>query len=191
MVQSISHYFAEKLASNSEEQEVLQYGFECLINTLIPTIIYIIFALTQNIIFEALIWFVLFLLLRNYIGGYHASSHGKCIAISIIYGLLTLFFINNCRAIPLLLEISVCLIIAISHLIFGPIINDVDLIANYKKYKIIGFSIIITESALILVFNFYNVGIHSCLFFSLISAALLHYIERIKRWGMKLYKTHM
>ena len=65
MIQSISHYFSEKLASNSEEQEVLQYGFECLINTLIPTIFYFLFALAQSMIFETIIWLVLFLLLRN------------------------------------------------------------------------------------------------------------------------------
>lgn len=99
MIQSISHYFSEKLASNSEEQEVLQYGFECLINTLIPTIFYFLFALAQSMIFETIIWLVLFLLLRNYIGGYHASSHGRCIAISTLYGLLTLFCIDNFKSI--------------------------------------------------------------------------------------------
>ena len=181
MIQSISHYFSEKLASNSEEQEVLQYGFECLINTLIPIIFYFLFALAQSMIFETIIWLVLFLLLRNYIRGYHASSHGRCIAISTLYGLLTLFCIDNFKSIPIMVEICICLTIAILHILFGPIINDSNLIENYRKYKIIGLAIIIAESALMLIFNFYDVGIHSCLFFSLVSAVILHHVERIKR----------
>lgn len=111
MIQDISFYFSKKLASNSEEQEVLQYGFECLINTLICS----------------------------------------------------------------------CSIITVLHIILVPIINDNDLIENYRKYQIIGLIIIIVESALMLIFNFYNIGIHSCLFFSLVSAVFLHYVERGKR----------
>ena len=181
MIQNISYYFSKKLSSNTEEQEVLQYGFECLINTLIPTIFYFLFALAQSMIFETIIWLVLFLLLRNYIGGYHASSHGRCITISTFYGLLTLFCIYYFNSIPLIVEICSCSIITIFHILFGPIINDSNLIENYRKYKIIGLAIIIAESALMLIFNFYDVGIHSCLFFSLVSAVILHHVERIKR----------
>lgn len=182
MIQNISHYFSKKLASNSEEQEILQYGFECLINTLIPTVFYFLFALAHSMIFETIIWLVLFLMLRNYIGGYHASSHGRCIAISTLYGLLTLFCINYYKSIPIMVEICICLTIAILHILFGPIINDSDLIENYRKYKIIGLTIIIAESALMLIFNYYDVEIHSCLFFSLVSSVILHYVDRIKRW---------
>lgn len=181
MIQRISHYFSKKLASNSEEQEILQYGFECLINTLIPIILYFLFALTQNMIFESIIWLVLFLLLRNYIGGYHASSHGRCIIISTLYGLLTLFCINYFKSIPITIEIAVCSSVAILHILLGPIITDSDLIENYKKYKIIGFIIIIMESIFMSIFNFYDIELHSCLFFSLVSAVILHYMERIKR----------
>lgn len=187
MIQNISYYFSKKLSSNTEEQEVLQYGFECLINTLIPTIFFFIFAIVQNMIIETIIWIVLFLLLRNYIGGYHASSHGRCITISTFYGLLTLFCIYYFNSIPLIVEICSCSIITIFHILFGPIINDNDLTENYRKYKIIGLIIIIGESTLMLILNFSNIEIHSCLFFSLVSTEILHYVERVKRLCVALF----
>jgi hypothetical protein len=36
MIHKISYYFSIKLSSNTDEQEILQYGFECLINSIIP-----------------------------------------------------------------------------------------------------------------------------------------------------------
>lgn len=181
MIKKISHYFSKQLAANTEEQEILQYGFECLINTLIPLIFFFIFAIVKKMIVETIIWLILFLLLRNYIGGYHASSHGRCIVMSTIYGLITLFCICYFNSIPLTTEIYVCSLLIIFHILFGPIINDNDLIDNYRKYKIIGLIIIIVESILMIILNYKNIFIHSSLFFSIVSAELLHYAERVKR----------
>lgn len=36
MIEKISHYFSKQLAANTEEEEILQYGFECLINSNFP-----------------------------------------------------------------------------------------------------------------------------------------------------------
>lgn len=180
MIEKISHYFSKQLAVNTEEEEILQYGFECLINTLIPVIFFLVFAIVQNMITETMIWLILFLLLRNYIGGCHASSHVRCIVISTIYGLTALFCIYYFKSISLIAEICICLLIIILHIIFGPIINDNDLINNYKKYKIIALIIIIVESILIIILNCNNIDIHSCLFISIVSVEILHYTERIK-----------
>lgn len=180
MIEKISHYFSKQLAANTEEEEILQYGFECLINTFIPVILFLVFAIVQNMITETMIWLILFLLLRNYIGGYHASSHVRCIVISTIYGLTALFCIYYFKSIPLIAEICICLLIIILHIILGPIINDNDLINNYKKYKIIALIIIIVESILIIILNCNNIDIHSCLFISIVSVEILHYAEMFK-----------
>lgn len=178
MIENIAYYFSKRLSSDTDEQEILQYGLECFINTLIPTIFYFTFAVLQNMIFKTIIWIVLFLLLRNYIGGYHASSHARCITLSTLYGLLTLFCIYYFNYIPLIVEICSCIIITIFHILFGPLINDKNLSGNYKKYKIIGLIIIVSESTIMLILNFNNIQVHSCIFFSLISAEFLHYVER-------------
>ena len=116
MIEKISHYFSKQLAANTEEEEILQYGFECLINTFIPVIFFLVFAIVQNMITETMIWLILFLLLRNYIGGYHASSHVRCIVISTIYGLTALFCIYYFKSIPLIAEICICLLIIILYI---------------------------------------------------------------------------
>lgn len=180
MIKKISHCFANKLANNIEEQEILQYGFECLINTSIPIIFFFIFAVLENMIFETIIWLVLFLLLRNYIGGYHATTHERCILISTIYGLSILLFLHYIKFVPITVEVCICAIIIFFHILYGPIINDCYLLNNYTKYKKISLFLIVTETIAIIFLNYYNFRIHLCIFLSIISAEFLHYVERLK-----------
>ena len=41
-----------------------------------------------------LIWCVMFLMLRNYIGGYHAKTHFRCILYSSVYGVIAMYGID-------------------------------------------------------------------------------------------------
>lgn len=77
IAKSLYNNTAEK--SSSEEIEMLQYGIECIINILIPLIIIFIYAFLSHKTLDMFIWFLSFLLLRNFIGGYHTSSHIRCI----------------------------------------------------------------------------------------------------------------
>lgn len=116
MIHKISYYFSIKLSSNTDEQEILQYGFECLINSIIPISFFLLFAILQNIIFETLIWMTLFLLLRNYIGGYHASTSIRCIVLSTLYGLFMILCMKYIHSVHLFIEVLICSIITIYHL---------------------------------------------------------------------------
>ena len=180
MIHKISYYFSIKLSSNTDEHEILQYGFECLINSIIPISFFLLFAILQNIFLETLMWMTLFLLLRNYIGGYHASTSIRCIVLSTLYGLFMILCIKYIHSVHLFIEVLICSIITIYHIIFGTILNDKDLVINYKKYKLLSLIIILIESIFIIVFNMNSCRLHLCIFISMISAELLHYIEKIK-----------
>lgn len=88
MIEHLSRLIAKSLYNNtaekssSEEIEMLQYGIECIINILIPLIIIFIYAFLSHKTLDMFIWFLSFLLLRNFIGGYHTSSHIRCIILS-------------------------------------------------------------------------------------------------------------
>ena len=90
MIEKISATLAEFICTNlpnennDSKYEILKYGFECIINTGIPCIIYFIVSIINHMQLETLIWFIVFIFYRNLIGGYHASSHFKCILFSIL-----------------------------------------------------------------------------------------------------------
>ena len=184
MIQRISHYFATRLSKengqeNTDEIEILQYGIECIINTFIPVLIYIIVSCALGLVLPMTLWLLFFLILRNYIGGYHASSHGACIFCSIIYGICFLLIIKNISHVPLYLELLICSFFMIIHIIKGPIIHDEDLTCNFKKYKISGFLFLIFEIIVISILNYSNISYHMSIFISIISAELLYYFDMI------------
>lgn len=101
MIEKISAILAKWILQNtttspsdSDEYELLEYGIECIINTLIPIIFFITYSLSQCMFVEMLCWFITFLYIRNVIGGYHASSHISCIIVSTIYGIISLSFLK-------------------------------------------------------------------------------------------------
>lgn len=95
MIERISQHLAKRIMNtlkedSTDETAVLAYGFECLINLLIPLSFFLIYSICNHIFIEMLCWLVTFLILRNQIGGYHADSHIKCIIYSILYGFVFL-----------------------------------------------------------------------------------------------------
>ena len=83
MIEKISYYLAKKIYmcseadvtcvvdEKNEDVQVLQYGIECMINMSIPVMVIFVCAWYFKMLIPMLIWCVMFLILRNYIGGYH------------------------------------------------------------------------------------------------------------------------
>lgn len=191
MIEKISYILASKLSNNiindnkntsssQDEVEVLQYGFECIINTIIPLLFYIAFSIILDNFIEMIIWVTLFLLLRNYIGGFHASSHTSCIILSTLYGIICLLCIRYTNHISIIVEVGVCVLLLLFQIKFGIIIQDTDLQSNYAKFKHISILLIIFETLIILCFNFLNINYHIPIFISIVSAEFLFYVEIIK-----------
>ena len=98
MIEKISYYLAKKIYmcseadvtcvvdEKNEDVQVLQYGIECMINMSIPVMVIFVCAWYFKMLIPMLIWCVMFLILRNYIGGYHAKTHFRCILYSSVYG---------------------------------------------------------------------------------------------------------
>lgn len=100
MIEKISRIISYKLLLfrnadeiSNDDLDILQYGLECIINTLIPIIIFLIVAFHQHMIFDLVLWLITFLITRNYIGGYHARTHLRCIFISTITGESVIYFV--------------------------------------------------------------------------------------------------
>lgn len=81
MIEKISYYLAKKIYmcseadvtcvvdEKNEDVQVLQYGIECMINMSIPFMVIFVCAWYFKMLIPMLIWCVMFLMLRNYIGG--------------------------------------------------------------------------------------------------------------------------
>ena len=130
MIEHLSRLIAKSLYNNtaekssSEEIEMLQYGIECIINILIPLIIIFIYAFLSHKTLDMFIWFLSFLLLRNFIGGYHTSSHIRCIILSSFVGILSIILISNMSTAFFIFKILIIVLLFTAFLMIGPMLQN-------------------------------------------------------------------
>lgn len=154
MLYKVSAKLAKKLAEHSEDvkEDIYIYGLELIITTVVGLtsillISYLLFELSSGLIF-----IIMFVPLRLFTGGYHATTYRKCFAIS------------NCSYLTILIlkyimwdntpsEIWIGLLIIASSYIAAsvPVINQAQPISEYKQMrsKRITRYILITEIATI------------------------------------------
>lgn len=189
MIEKFSWFLTYKILNNNRETsgkgadyEVIEYAIECIINTIIPFIFYLIYAIVHKILLSMIIWITTFLLLRNFIGGYHASSHFKCIFFSTIYGLFFLYVMTIPLSIHIRYKVIIFLALLIIHFLFEPIVHHEEN-KNQCYYKKTNLKIqltLITFCILIVLFNTIIPSVSTAIFFGTISAELLFLISKPK-----------
>ena len=75
---SISHFLCKKKVIAEQEVEVYQYGFEILISTTLGLLITVAIGIVLNMFFLSVLYYVIFVMVRQWTGGYHADSYLKC-----------------------------------------------------------------------------------------------------------------
>lgn len=75
---SISHFLCKKKVIAEQEVEVYQYGFEILISTALGLLITMAVGIVLNMFFLSVLYYVIFVTVRQWTGGYHADSYLKC-----------------------------------------------------------------------------------------------------------------
>lgn len=195
MIEHISRLLAKSLyddnnteKSSKEEIDILQYGIECIINFFIPIIIIYVYALLSHSSLDMLIWLFSFLLLRNFIGGYHASSHICCIISSSIIGILSIYSISRISTEYFIFKILLIILFFIMFLKIGPILQDEsynDIQQSLRRKTIWTFVIYI---AIILLLFFFNIHYWASLYIGTVSSYILYIIEYLKRIYQSVYK---
>lgn len=86
----LTSYLVKKNVIDSNKIEVYRYGFEIGLEVCLNTIISIFIALLCNMIYETIVFFVIFILLRSYAGGLHLKTYIGCLICSCfsLFGLL-------------------------------------------------------------------------------------------------------
>lgn len=128
----VKHIIAEKNA------EIYQYGFEMIISTILGFLITLFIGILLQSVWLSLLYYVIFVLMRQLTGGYHADTNWKC---NIVFFAVTLFtvgmekiiYINQMYTFPL----HILLLIASTMIIWnGTPVENVNkpLTASQKKW---------------------------------------------------------
>lgn len=87
----MSHFLCRKNIIAEDLIEVYQYGFETIISTLLGFLITVIIGIVFRMTLLSLFYYFVFVILRQFTGGYHADTYLKC---NLIFTASTVFIFS-------------------------------------------------------------------------------------------------
>lgn len=86
---------------DSEDSDVCSYGLEILISALVNLVMVLILGATFGKFIQTIVFVICYCSIRQFSGGYHADTHGRCIFTFLCMYLATVVFITNIKSIDL------------------------------------------------------------------------------------------
>lgn len=193
MISKLSNYLTEKLLSNGiiidEDKELYIYGLFMLLSQLMFFIIACIFGLLLKCLFESIIFYIAFMLIRRYAGGYHASTETRCEILSTLSILACIVVIKLSKTYDFqTVLLLITILSAVCIFVFCPLdtpekpLSDKEFNYFRKVSRIILF-VIIVAIIVSYVFKFQIVTVPCCL--SLILEGILLAAGKIKKVSQK------
>ena len=193
MISKLSNYLTEKLLSNGiiidEDKELYIYGLFMLLSQLMFFIIACIFGLLLKCLFESIIFYIAFMLIRRYAGGYHASTETRCEILSTLSILACIVVIKLSKT----YDIQTILLIigavsAVCIFVFCPLDTPEKPLSDkeFKYFRKVSWLILLMIVVAIIVsyvFKFQMVLVPCCL--SLILESVLLVAGKVKRVSKK------
>lgn len=99
MIHNISEAISRKISilnnvTETEEQEIITYGLEAILATAVSVLCVVILSVLLHRVLECIAFLVAFMPLRTYSGGYHASSHMRCVLLLITVFLFEILILH-------------------------------------------------------------------------------------------------
>ncbi len=137
LAKSTAHFFYEKNIVKKEDEEVYAYGMELLYSSIFNILLAVVISAATNTFLPITIFIVTFIILRQYIGGYHAETHFGCIS---IFAVVLIIFSLLAKYTPVNFEIPISIIItSISVLLvilFAPVEHPNKPLSNNDKIRL-------------------------------------------------------
>lgn len=116
MISALSSKISEKLCNANviprDEQELYSYGFFLLLSRGIFLIVAAVFGILFETLWESILFYILFSVLRGYAGGIHASKEATCLCCTTLVLLLTAVGVQ-------IMEVAGCVIVPLWILLGG------------------------------------------------------------------------
>lgn len=120
----VTHFLLSKGKIEKSEIDLYNHGSEIIISTIIGFLMVFLTGVLLSSIDSAIIFYVLFVVIRSYTGGYHADTHLKC-KLTLLFCCVTVVFFTNILEdkYNLIMHTIYVLLFISSVLIYAPIIN--------------------------------------------------------------------
>lgn len=159
LAKSTAHYFVYKNIIESEDEEVYAYGTELLYSGVLNILLAIIISLITDTVYPTFLFMLSFIIIRQYIGGYHAKTHIGCMS---ILGTVLIVFSQLVRFIPSESEAVVSVVLTaisvILTMVFAPVEHPNKPLSENEKNNLRkrGTTAVIVTSILIMIMSLFE-----------------------------------
>ena len=95
LAKNIARFFVVKNITEESKEVIYAYGMELLISDVLNTLIVLMIALISHTLPAVIIFIAVFMVLRRFVGGYHANSHLSCMLTLVMVMLVFSYGICN------------------------------------------------------------------------------------------------
>lgn len=162
MISNLSKKVVKKLIASgnitSSERELYEYGIFILMSNILYIVVTAILGLAFGLFYQSLLFFIVFMVIRQYAGGYHASTELRCeifTTLCILASIIIMRLISGNLSFVVVLGLTAFLSVLI--FVFAPIdtdektLDEVELKIFCKRTKLI---LIIIVAVIIVSFYF-------------------------------------
>lgn len=183
IAENIAAFFVSKGIIPKQKQDVLRYGFELIISTLVGTLVILAAGAITGKFWYSVLFMAVFIPLRQYTGGYHADTYLQC-NIKFIITFLILLFVFSIIPVQMYMNVNcVCTILSLlAVILFAPIDNKNKRLSLKKKRKFKKISILFTIvlSVFLWIMFFYNKTISLFIALTMLVVAVLMILGKTK-----------
>lgn len=187
LAQLICAYLLKNKTITEDLRDVYVYGFEILLSFVFSVLTILLLGLLTNNILVSLIYLIVFIFTRRFVGGYHANTHFKCQLCSFII-FSTVLLLTSYIDVDIYWICTLMVIGTFSILILAPIENPHKPITEqqHKKCKVTGLIIFLLTSNVSLLIRDFNITLCNAVFYT--QAAVI--VLMIKAIILKRRKQH-
>ncbi len=183
----IADFLCKNNTIRDEDKDIYIYGFEIFFSNVINFTIVIVLGFLLKQFYQALLFYIAFVITRSYSGGYHASTYLKCNIVFASVFLVTMLLSRILLPTISLVYLLVFMAIYIGCILeYAPIVNSNKqlLDADKIRYRKISIAISICWVVAVIALYFLAKEYAATLTLTLVMVALLMLIEVNKRKEM-------
>lgn len=132
----VTSYFVKNQIISEDEKEIYNYGFEILLSSIFSITLALVIGIITKRIIDTLVYLTVFCTLRKEAGGFHASTHFRCIFSFIsVFGMI-LYITSVMTAIKMLAFIPILFCCLLLFLRLAPVENSEVVFQSERRNKL-------------------------------------------------------
>lgn len=165
----------------SEMADVYRYGFEITISSILNIVLILCCGIITHDVFACVVYLFVFILIRIFTGGYHATSYLRCNIIMVVSFLLTYTLYRVLIDLNIDIKILEAILLAngLPIIVFAPVKNPHKKLTlnSLKRFRVISIVIYICLSALALIAILFEIQYGTLIIVTLTNVSVMILVE--------------